>query len=110
MMRIKFDRTVVHSDAVHPLLKGLKDLRDYVQEIHKFKEKLPNYNGGLCLINPSVNSNVERVAVMKFLEYNKPFIVRAWFFNGYWWKKGKTTPRLKWLNKAIEKIEENYVK
>lgn len=68
------------------------------------------FSSGLCawsleLYYEGLISYKERVSLLYYIQRNAPFfsIFSELWTDGYYWKRGDITPRLKWFNKHINK-------
>jgi hypothetical protein len=68
-----------------------------------------NKGGGLCYLNKLVNNSPEDYKrIYNYLRENEPKFTWHKFRNkssSYWWKRGKVTPRKRWLKKHIKLLE-----
>ena len=63
---------------------------------------------GLCgwtyaLLFADLISSKEAFLLNDYIDNNRPFNLRTIFGKSFYWKKGKLDPRIKWLEKHINK-------
>jgi len=78
----------------------LANLRDYIIEEEDFC--------GMCVSNAKmVDDKIIKQKEMEFIHgYIHENTPKRFRFKGYWWKFGSKKPRINWLNKQIQKLDE----
>lgn len=88
--------------------KILKVLKLVLENKYRFEQ-----NDGICNVIRSLYINDEiSISEMQvsreYMENNKPWFADLrwnWFQTAYWWRAGRTKPRVKWINKHIKKLK-----
>jgi len=89
--------------------RSIKELLEIALE----NEECFNNEGGLCgwfsmLCRFQLIDYKEMIILINYAKANKPSIFTSIYRfihrnNGFWWKKGDITPRIKWIKKHIKK-------
>lgn len=84
-------------------------MRDNLERIFYRQSNFPSK--GLCSVNMRLSdygliTNAEYYKLKDYLMTHKPFWakVRLFFTSPFWWRPGAIRPRMRWLNKQINKL------
>ncbi len=87
-----------------PTLRSIKEL------LQVMLDNLILFDNGLCywateLYHEELISYEERRILMNYIQNNKPSFssITSLVTGGYYWRAGKINPRIKWINKHINK-------